>query len=144
MVWFEEALIAVRSVMQKIVSLSSAEAELIVMMMCIQEMMFLKKIIESLELKVELPMIVECDNKGAVDLVNGHSTFGGTKNIGVRLMYARELKEAGIIQVRWIPLENNEADILTKNTDARILNRHFSKLMHEVPSEQGGVLEHGQ
>ena len=50
MVWYEGALIAFRSVMQKIVSLSSAEAELIALVMCIQEMMFLKKIIESLEL----------------------------------------------------------------------------------------------
>ena len=110
--------------------------------MCIQEMMFLKKIVESLELLVELPMIVDCDNKGAVDQVNGHSTSGGTKHIDVKLMYARELKEAGIIKVRWIPIEDNEADILIKNTDSLTFNRHSGKFMHEVPSEQGGVLEH--
>jgi len=139
----QEALIAVRSVMQKIVSLSSAEAELMIaLVMCIREMMFLQKIVESLELQVELPMIIECDNKGAVDLVNGHPTSGGTKHIDVRLMYARELKEAGIIKVRWIPTEDNEADILTKNTDSVTFIRHSGKFMHEVPSEQGGVLEH--
>ena len=104
--------------------------------------MFLKKIVESLELQVELPMIIECDNKAAVDLVNGHSTSGGTKHIDVRLMFARELKEAGIIKVRWIPTGDNEADILTKNTDSVTFNRHSGKFMHEVPSEQGGELEH--
>ena len=120
-IWFEDALIAVRSVMQKNVALSSAEAELIALVLCIQEMMYVKKLIEALELQVELPMLVECDNKATVDLVHGHSTSGGTKHIDVRFMYARELKEAGIIKVQWIPTEENEADILTKNTATRPL-----------------------
>ena len=40
MIWFEGALIAVRSVMQKIAALSSAEAELIALVLCLQEMIF--------------------------------------------------------------------------------------------------------
>ena len=87
-------------------------------------------------------MLVECDNSGAVDLVNGHSNSIGTKHIDVRYMYARELKEAGIIRVKWIPTEDNEADILTMNTDSKTFNKHSSKLMQEVPPEQKGVLEH--
>ena len=128
--------------MQKIVALSSAEAELIALVLCLQEMMYLKKLVEALELQVELPMLVECDNKATVDLVNGHSASGGTKHIDVRLMYARELKEAGVIKIQWIPTEKNEADIFTKNTDHKTFNRHSSKFMQEVPPEQGGVLEH--
>ena len=50
MVWFERGLISIKSVMQKIVALSSAEAELITLVMCVQEMMFLKKLVESIEL----------------------------------------------------------------------------------------------
>ena len=140
MVWFEGALISIKSVMQKTVALSSAEAELIALVMCVQEMMFLKKLVESIELQVELPMIVQCDNKAAVDLVNGHQSAGGTKHIDVRLHYARELKEAGIIKVKWISTDLNEADVLTKNTDHRTFNRHCSKFMRETAYEQGGVL----
>ena len=44
---------------------------------------------------MELPMLVQCDNKTAVDLVNGRQSAGGTKHIDVRLHYARELNEAG-------------------------------------------------
>ena len=139
MVWFEGTLIAVRSVMQKVVAISTVEAELIALVMCIQEMMYLKKLVEALELKVELPMKVECDNKSTVDLVNGQFSAGGTKHIDVKLMYARELKDAGVIKVMWIPTESNEADILTKNMEARTFNRHSGKFMSQVPSEQGGV-----
>jgi hypothetical protein len=44
-------------------------------------MMYVKRILESIRLKVELPMILEMDNKGAVDLVNNFSCGGRTRNI---------------------------------------------------------------
>ena len=49
--------VAVRSTMQKIIALPSTEAKLIALVQCVQEMFFVKKIIESKELQVELPMI---------------------------------------------------------------------------------------
>ena len=57
MVGFERALISIKSVMQKTVALSLAEAELIALVMCVQEMIFLKKLVENIELQVELPML---------------------------------------------------------------------------------------
>ena len=96
-VFVEGAVVAVKSGMQRIVALSTAEAELIAMIQCVQDMMYVKKLIESLELKVELPMIIECDNKGAVDLANGWSVSGHSKHIDVRLNFLRELKESDII-----------------------------------------------
>ena len=85
---------------------------------------FVKKVLESMGLQVELPMLVECDNKGAVDLVNGHSVSGNTKHIDVRILHVRDFKEKGIILVKWIPTEKNEADINTKNTTNAIFTRH--------------------
>jgi hypothetical protein len=43
--------------------------------------MYMKRILESIELKVELPMILEMDNKGAVDLVNNFSLGDRTRHI---------------------------------------------------------------
>ena len=121
--------------MEKVVALSTTEAELIALVLCVQEMMFIKKVLESMELKLELPMIVECDNKGTVDLVNGHQSAGGTKHIDVRLLFVRELKEEGIIKVRWIPTGLNEADILTKNTGQDTYLRHTNTFMAETSKE---------
>ena len=72
-----------KSGMQKIVSLSVTEAEVIAMVMCVQEMLYIMKVIESMELQVEKPMIVYSDNKGAVDLANGWSVTGNTKHMEV-------------------------------------------------------------
>ena len=57
---------------------------------------------KSLELKVQLPMILYMDNKGGVDIFNNWSIAGHTRAISVRLAYIRELKEAGILQIKWI------------------------------------------
>ena len=117
--------------MQKIVALSSAEAELIAIVQCIQEMMFLRKLMMSMGLQVELPMLVECDNKSTVALINGHQSGGGTKHIDIRWNYARDLKQKGYIKVEWVPSSSNEADIVTKNTDATTFNKHSSTFMNE-------------
>jgi hypothetical protein len=109
-VYLEDAPIAIKSVMQRIITLSSTEAELLALVQCVQEMMATKRLLESMQLKVKLPMVIECDNKGAVDLVNGYQVGGGTKHIDIRTYFVRDLKDDGIIVVKWIPTEINETD----------------------------------
>ena len=63
-VYLEDAPISIKSIMQRIIALSSTEAELIALVQCVQEMMAAKRLLESMGLRVKLPMLVECDNKG--------------------------------------------------------------------------------
>ena len=44
-------------------------------------------------MRVELPMILEMDNKGAVDSINNYSVGGRTQHMETRQYYLRELKE---------------------------------------------------
>ncbi len=69
-VYLEDAPTMHRSTTQKTVALSSCEAELNAAVLCAQDMMYQTNTLESIGLKVEHPMILEVDNKGAVDLVN--------------------------------------------------------------------------
>ena len=117
--------------MQKIVALSVTEAEVIALVQCVQEMIYIKKVLESMNLRVELPMQVEVDNRGAVDLVNGWSCTGGTKHMDVRIMWMRELKEDKVLEVVWQPTAENEADIFTKNTDGATFEKHMKELVAE-------------
>ena len=94
-------------------------------------MMYMKKVLESMLLMVELPMIVEVDNRGAVDLVNGWTSTGGTKHMDVRIMYLRELKENKVIKVLWQPTEANEADVFTKNVDGATFEKHLNALVKD-------------
>ena len=106
------------------------KAELIALVQCVHEMFFVKKVLESMGLKVELPMLIECDNKGAVDLVNGHSVSGNTKHIDARILHVRDFKDKGVIMVKWIPSEDNEADINTKNTTNVVFIRHTPRYVN--------------
>ena len=134
-IYLEEALVAVKSGMQKIVAISVTEAEVIAMVQGVQEMMYIKKLIESVGLKVQLPMMMLCDNKGAVDLANGWSANGGTKHMEVKVMYLRELKEKGYIRVEWQPTSKNTSDIFTKNLDTASFRRHRDTLLRMEPHE---------
>ena len=130
-IYLEDALIAVKSGMQKIVAISVTEAEVIAMVQAVQEMMYVKKLIESMDLKVKLPMIIKCDNKGAVDLANGWIANGGTKHMEVKVMYLRELKGKEVIRVEWQPTASNTSDIFTKNLDTASFKKHRSNLLGE-------------
>jgi len=116
--------IVMRSVGQKIVALSTTEAELIALAMVVQEMLYVMRILESMHLKVQKPMIVECDNKGAVDLCNSWTVGGRTKHIDTRYYFLRELKEEGVIAFRWISGKINSADLFTKNLPNPLFTKH--------------------
>jgi hypothetical protein len=96
-------------------ALSVTEAELMAVISCIQDMIYIKNVINLMGLKVKLSMEIQVNNKGAKDLVNNWSFGDRKRRIGVRLNYLREVKEKGVIKIIWISSKENVADILTKN-----------------------------
>ena len=117
-----------KSMMQKFVTTSVTEAELVAGTECVQGMLFGMRLLESIGLQVKKPMNLQMDNKGAVDLVNGWSISGNTRAIAVRLAYLRELKEQGILSVQWIPSDENSADLFTKNLDSTSFAKHSATI----------------
>ena len=123
-VFLNGAPVVMKSKMQDSVTLSVTEAELVAATHCAQEMLYVKKVIESIGLKVELPMKLKVDNKGAKDWVNGWGVGGRTRHIGVRFLYLRELKEKNIAVVEWIKSEINQSDLFTKNLNNELFRKH--------------------
>ena len=130
-VFLEGTAILVKSLMQKIVALSVTEAETIAAVQCVQEMIMAYKIIKGMGLEVELPMILEVDNRGAVDLANNWSVGGRTKHMQVRHLWLRELKEKGMIKVVWVAGKDNVADMFTKNLPAADFKKHRESFVRE-------------
>ena len=116
--------ISTRSKMQGAVTLSVTEAEYVAATEEAQDMLFTMRLLESIGLKVKKPMILQIDNKGAVDLSNNWSAGGRTRHIDVKHYFLREMKEEGIIKLEWIPTDTNETDIFTKNCDGATFDRH--------------------
>ena len=89
-------------------------------------MLHVMRLVESVGLKVKKPMILECDNQGAIDICNNWMVNSQTKHIDTHYYFLRELKEKGIIESRWISGDSNSTDLFTKNLSNPLFTRHVS------------------
>lgn len=107
--------VTMKSRMQGCVTLDVTLAELVSATQCAQDMLFVMRVLESMGLQVKKPMILEIDNKGAVDISHNWSVSGRTRHDSIRQSFLRELNEEGIIKLVWISTDNNSTDLFTKN-----------------------------
>jgi hypothetical protein len=63
-------------------------------------------------------------NQGVVYLANNSSVGGRTRHIDDQSVFLKELKEAGILVIKWIAGTDNEAGIFTKNLDGPTFQRY--------------------
>jgi hypothetical protein len=140
MVFLEDAPVMHRSATEKTVALSSCEAELNAAVLCVQDILYTKNLIESIGLKVELPMKLEIDNKGAVDSINSFSIGGRTHHIDIKQCFLQELKEAKQLVFNWIPGLENSTDMFT-NLDGQLFERYAEQLLRVGNLDKGGCLE---
>jgi hypothetical protein len=110
--------------MQGCVTLDVTSAELVSGTQCAQDMLFIMRVIESMGLKVKKPMVLEVDNKGAIDLSHNWSISGRSRHDSVRQSFLRELNEEGVIELFWIPTDENSSDIFTKNLPGPAFEKH--------------------
>ena len=107
-----------------IVALSVTKAELFAASLCVQDMMFIMRLLNSMQLKVKLPMILHVDNKGAKDLCNNWTVGGRTRHIEVKQFFLRDLKEAGIVHEVWKRGVDMTSVIFTKNLPSATFEKH--------------------
>ena len=124
--------VSFKSKMMPIVALSVTEAELFSATNCVQDMLQMMRLMESLGLKVKKPMILRVDNKGAKDLMTNWSVGGRTRHINVKQYFIRDLKEAGLLKIEWTPTKDMTADIFTKNLPAPLFEKHARVLLGEL------------
>jgi hypothetical protein len=67
--FLEGCVLNTKSHMQPITSLSVTEAELVAATECAQDLLFIKHVMESIGLKVRMPMNLNIDNSGCIDLI---------------------------------------------------------------------------
>jgi hypothetical protein len=130
--YFCGAPISWKSKAGKSVTLSSTEAEYYATSEVAKEVLFAKQILEAIGIEIKYPIIIKCDNVGAIYLANNHSMSQRTKHIDTRRHFVREFVEDGILKVVFVPTKQNEADIFTKNVTEEIFNTHVPKLMSDV------------
>lgn len=102
---------------QSTVALSSTEAEYLALSAATQEALWLRRLaIELVIMKPDQPLVIYCDNKGAIDLSKNSRFSARTKHIDVRHQFIKEKIEKKEIQVKFVPSTDMVADALTKAT----------------------------
>ena len=79
------------------------------------------------------------DNQGAMFIAQNKVVETRTKHINIRYHYARENVEDGSVELYFVPTNEQEADILTKNLNHIKFKELRSKMGVQSP-QRGGVL----
>ncbi|KAL5742036.1 hypothetical protein ACOSP7_028768 [Xanthoceras sorbifolium] len=101
------------SQLQKIVALSTTEAEYVAVTEASKEMVWLQSFLEELGKKQE-DNVLYCDSQSAIHLAKNPSFHSRTKHIQLRYHFIRSLLKDGILKLEKISGAQNPADMLTK------------------------------
>ena len=120
---------------QKLIALSSTEAEYIALTEAAKEASWLRTLymeirsrlnIEKVSLQGSIP--IHADNQASIHMAKIPRFHERTKHIGIRYHYVRTAIEDGLISLSYIPTTENPADILTKALPRTLHERHVNHL----------------
>ena len=116
---------------QKIVTLSTTEAEYVALGDGISEALFVKGVLSFIIPSISENCIkVFVDNDGAISLANNPLRSARAKHIDVRFHFIRELTRSKTISIEYVPTKEQRADILTKALTGAIFKEHRDFLMN--------------
>ena len=116
---------------QKIVTLSTTEAEYVALGDGVKEALFVNAVVSFIVPSLsEKSIRLLVDNEGTIKLAANPLSSARTKYIDVRFHFIRELVRTGTIAVEHIPTKEQRADILTKALVGAIVRKHRNFLLN--------------
>ncbi|GKB16801.1 ribonuclease H-like domain-containing protein [Tanacetum coccineum] len=117
-IYMGNSLISWKSKKQTVVSRSSAEAEYRALASATCEVIWLTNLLQDLNIKIQKPITMFCDNKAAIQIASNPVFHNRTRHFEIDLHFIRDKMIDGIIKPTKIDSANNNADILTKGLAA--------------------------
>ncbi|GJY03740.1 putative RNA-directed DNA polymerase [Tanacetum coccineum] len=107
-------LVSWKSKKQSVVSRSSTEAEFRAMCNVCCEVIWIRKILTDLQVDIDLPIEMNCDNNSAIQISANPVLHERSKHFEIDLYFLREKIADGLIKPRKVKSEDNIADLFTK------------------------------
>ena len=114
---------------QRVVALSTCEAELYAESAAIQEVLWLRGLMEELGLTTQTGSLVYGDNQSTLAVSHNGVKGERTKHVDVKYHFVTETVERGEVQLRWVPTTQQQADIFTKALAAPVFELFRKQLM---------------
>ncbi|KAH8241673.1 hypothetical protein KR038_004769, partial [Drosophila bunnanda] len=99
---------------QNSVAASSTEAEYMALFEAVREALWLKFLLDSINMKLDKPIKILEDNQGCISIASNPSCHKRSKHIDIKYHFSREQIENNIISIEYIPSEKQLADLFTK------------------------------
>ena len=78
----------------------------------VEELVYIRNLLG--ELEVEIDPIIQVDNQPAIDTMQNQRLVKGNKHIMLRYHFVKDYVSKGLVKLKYVPSEENIADILTK------------------------------
>ena len=117
-----------KSKKQTVVAKSIAEAKLRSIAHGICEVLWLKILLEELEVMVKLPLRIYCDNKATINISHNPVHHDRMKHVEVDRHFIKEKIEDGTICITYVPTTQQVADVLTKGLPRPLFEKLIDKL----------------
>jgi hypothetical protein len=118
---------------QKVVSLSTTEAEYIAMCEGAKDSVFITQLCKEFCVDYELP-ILWCDNEASICLSKKPGKHNAMKHVDIKYHYTRSLVDANRLVVKHVGTNEQTADIFTKALE-RVKFEKFRKMLGVVKHE---------
>lgn len=105
-------------------SLSSTEAEFVALSVCCQELLWTKKLLRDLGEEEPESVVVWEDNQSCIKMVESDRIENRSKHIDTKHAFTKDLRQRGVIDLRYLSTDRMEADIMTKPLERIKLERH--------------------
>jgi hypothetical protein len=133
-IFLNKVLISWRSKSQKVVSLSSSEAEFYACAEAVKEIPFIAQLLLFLGIPVKLPVDVWVDNVGAIFMSENRTSSSRTRHMDTRWWYVNQLQEEEkLIKVRFVRTAQNVSDVGTKNVTVDVYKTHKDRMIKGRP-----------
>ena len=129
-------LVTWRSKKQKVVAMSSADAEFRGVAKGITEVLWLRKLLTELGFPPKRSCELYCDNQAAINISENPVQHDRTKHVEVDRHFIKEKLEAQVIKLPHVKSKDQLADILTKTVGTQFFEEVLCKLGVGDPTTQ--------
>ena len=133
-----------RSARQRVVAMSTCEAEYVALAELAKEMVWLRGLLEDMSMHQEGPSLTCCDNKAAISTSENVGIASRSKHIDLRHHFIRQLAEDRVIRLRHVGTADQLADALTKVSTKASIDKFKSEAMAVEKDSRIGQSEYSK